>query len=233
MAYPGFLFSLVSQAHLDLSFLALEFAHLGASLLLQSISHSGFGLPVLDLLRLGFFLFIRSYGCIDFSTSMLGLSCAGFVFPLFVTDAVHSGFILFSQGLSCCESVMFALDFLRLGFLPLAQSFACSGSTAPAIGIFMLRIAILSVTDRLRAFRFSTVCAWLCLTGLISVRDGSLTPGFLHSFEKCCSTELAIAGPRSFASGTAAIFKKFREARFCHINVWFDSGRPCLLTASH
>ena len=59
----------------------------------------------------------------------------------------------------------------------------------------MLRIAILSVTDRQRAFRFSTVCAWLRLTGLVSVRVGSLTPWFLDASEKCCSTELTIAGP--------------------------------------
>ena len=135
LAYPGFVLSLFSQVRLDLSFLALEFAHLGASLLLQSISYSGFGLSVLDFLRLGFLLFIRSYACIDSSASMLGLSCTGFVFPLFMIDAVHSGFILFSQSLSCCESVMSTMDFLRLELLPLVQSFACSGSTAPVIGV--------------------------------------------------------------------------------------------------
>ena len=70
---------------------------------------------VLDFLRLGSFLLVRSFTHTGFTVPLLGLSRSDFVFVLSVIDSTHPGFLLLVRGVACLDLASSVLDFLHLG----------------------------------------------------------------------------------------------------------------------
>lgn len=70
---------------------------------------------VLDFLRLGLFLLVRSFSYMGFTVPLLGLSRSDFVFVLSIIDSTYLGFPLLVRSVTCLDLASSVLDFLHMG----------------------------------------------------------------------------------------------------------------------
>ena len=148
-SHPGPLLLTSSMACLGFTSLVLDGTQMGSPSLLRSTGRSESVPLVPDLLRMEPLVSLRAYAHFDFTQLLLGLSRAGLVFFLPVTDGTCPGLPMPLHSSSQTGLALSTCDFGHIEFLMSARSSAHTGPSLLLVGAVRLDFAV-PVLDLLR-----------------------------------------------------------------------------------
>ena len=119
---------LAFQAHrLGFPSLVLGVSLLGASLLSRSLSRPDASMLPFQAASLEAFSLLRSFSCLGSRLLVVGLTCVGFVFLLFVTETMHAESLPPPRSSAHCESSVLAFSPMSLGSMTPLRHMGCLG----------------------------------------------------------------------------------------------------------